>query len=363
MPDTESSDYITHPDPRICDLSYSRGRMRQLVDLNKGSFISTGLGPLSHYSSPVDDEDWPRDRIEIYIKEKTRGPDYVCDIIYRSEELPVTVYAVLLNRGRGLEITELELFRESWGCEDEDGNYLDPDEQRRPVNDPAVLISSDVLRRIPLGDILTRVEQELSDESWRTEGIPVLMGSALNAEDLTADQRRALENLTTISTRRRGRPELDDELLIEIAEEYIAEAPQGRGAIRRLAQTFDRPEPTIRDWIAAARRRGFLAPAEPGRRGVAAPGPNLPAGSAGGPDFSRDRRRTIVRMIEGDELLSRDLSEDSQLLYIVGALICNAAGIAKTDDLAAAMRNPEILSTAVDILGKARRRHAVRNHQ
>ncbi|MFD5177545.1 hypothetical protein ACFWM1_17175 [Nocardia sp. NPDC058379] len=51
------------------------------------------------------------------------------------------------------------------------------------------------------------------------------------------------------------------------------------GAIARLAMTFDRREPTIRDWIAAARRRGFLAPVAPGRRSVA-PGPNLPTPDA-----------------------------------------------------------------------------------
>ncbi|MBF6474691.1 MULTISPECIES: hypothetical protein [Nocardia] len=373
MTETETVDFIAHPDLQVRDLSYSRSRMGQLVDLTKGSFFDMGFGPQNNDADPGDDEGWPRDRIEIYIKEKSRGPGYVCDIVYRSEELPVIVYAVLVNRGSGLEIAELELFRTKWGCWDDHDNYLQPDEQRPPSHEPAVLITSDVLRRIPLGDIIARVEQDLPDESWRTKGIPVMMGSTLTVDDLTAEQRRALENTTTIAMRRRGRPGLDDDLLIEVSEAYIAEAQRGKGALRRLAQTFDRPEPTIRDWIAAARRRGFLAPAEPGRRGVAAPGPNLPIKqdpcdgteiqSATQPDLSRSRRRTIMRMIEGQGLLDHELSEDARLLYIIGGLICNAVGVAKTQDLEAALENPEIISVALEILDKAQRRHAARKRQ
>lgn len=40
--------------------------------------------------------------------------------------------------------------------------------------------------------------------------------------------------------------------------------------------------PGLRDWVAAARERGYLSPARPGRRG-AAPGPRL-KGRAGGDD-------------------------------------------------------------------------------
>ncbi|MEU4332576.1 hypothetical protein [Nonomuraea dietziae] len=72
----------------------------------------------------------------------------------------------------------------------------------------------------------------------------------------------------------RGRPPLDDGLLRQLALAYLATASSGPGLVRRLARQFDRPEPTIKDWIAAARERGFLSAAVPGRRG-AAPGPRL----------------------------------------------------------------------------------------
>jgi hypothetical protein len=151
-PSESDIDFINHPDLGIRDLSYSASRTRQLVDLAKGSFFDMGFGPQPDDAAnhDGDDEDWPKDRLEIYIKEKPRGPGYVCDIVYHSDNLPVIVYAVLINRGLGLEIAELELFRRNWGCFDDHDNYLHPDQQD-PIapNDPPTLITSDTLRRIP----------------------------------------------------------------------------------------------------------------------------------------------------------------------------------------------------------------------
>ncbi|MFC9462884.1 hypothetical protein, partial [Streptomyces sp. NPDC056983] len=59
-----------------------------------------------------------------------------------------------------------------------------------------------------------------------------------------------------------------------VAHAYLREAINGPGLTRRLAGLFDRPEPTIKDWIKAARDRGYLSPAVPGRR-AAGPGPLL----------------------------------------------------------------------------------------
>lgn len=73
---------------------------------------------------------------------------------------------------------------------------------------------------------------------------------------------------------KRGRPPLPESTLIDVAKAYLEEAPAGPGLLRRLSRRFDRPEPTIRDWVAAARREGYLTPAAAGRRG-AGPGPRL----------------------------------------------------------------------------------------
>jgi hypothetical protein len=369
-PSESDIDFINHPDLGIRDLSYSASRTRQLVDLAKGSFFDMGFGPQPDDAAnhDGDDEDWPKDRLEIYIKEKPRGPGYVCDIVYHSDNLPVIVYAVLINRGLGLEIAELELFRRNWGCFDDHDNYLHPDQQD-PIapNDPPTLITSDTLRRIPLGNIIARVERDLPDDSWRKEGIRQMPGdSRLMPADLTEEQRRTLENTTSLATRRRGRPELSDELLVQVAEAYIDEAGRGRGVTRRVAERFDRPEPTIRDWITTARRRGYLAQTTPGRRG-AAPGPNLPSRMKRDdeepvtrPDLSRVRRRTVLRMIEGERVLDAGLGEDALLLFVVSGLVCNEVGVAKMEALRAAMADPEVLEAAMGILDKARRRHAAR---
>lgn len=308
-------------------------------------------------------------RLEIYIKEKPRGRGYVCDIVYHSEDLPVLVYAVVINRGHGLEVAELELFRSDWGCHDDDGNYVHPDELRddNDHEDPPSLITSDVLRRIPLGEIIARLERDLPDDSWRTDGVRVLGGPDLTANELTDEQRKALETTSAIGQRRRGRPTVSDEVLIEVANGYIDESSAGKGAIGRLANSLDRPEPTVRDWISAARRRGFLAPTSPGRRG-AIPGPNLPHRSTerefagtpdiARPDLSRERRRHLMRIIEGEKLLDADLTADAQLLFVVTGLMCNSAGVAKQEAVTSGMRNPQVVKEAHTILDKAHRRRS-----
>jgi hypothetical protein len=263
-------------------------------------------------------------------------------------------------------VAELELFRRTWGYFDGSDNYAPPDTGEQPdANDPPSLINSDVLRRIPLGDIVTRAQRWLADDSWRTDGIRTLPGPDLQPDDLTPLQRRALENSTTIAPRRRGRPELSDELLIEVAETYIREAGRGRGAINRMAEIFDRPEATIRDWISIARQRSYLAPTKAGRRG-AAPGPQLPARSMTAetdgpqgtfsPNLTRERRRHLIRMIEGEGLLDAELPEDARLLYIVGGLVCNDIGVARQSDLQAGLADPDVMDAALEILAKARQR-------
>jgi len=382
MTDDQDVDFVNDDDLSIRDLSYSRSRMRQLVDLVKGSFFDMGFGPRDDEApEPGDvdsDEDWPRDRLETYVKEHPRGPGYVCDIVYQSEDLPVTVYAVLVNRGQGLEVAELELFRKDWGYVDGFDQYVAPDTpEDLDSQNPPSLITSDVLRRIPIGEILSRTQRRLADESWRTEGVRVFgapdkTGFSLTVEEMTEEQRQALENSSAIEARRRGRPELSDELLIDVADAYIWEAGQGPGSLRRMSELFDRPEATVRDWISQARRRGYLAPTKAGRRG-AAPGPKLPTTTTtdtetevkeGGftAKLSQERRRHIMRMIEGEGVLDAELTEDARLLYVVGGLVCNDVGFVRQADVQAAMGDPTVVAAAMEILNKARRRAAARNN-
>ena len=73
-----------------------------------------------------------------------------------------------------------------------------------------------------------------------------------------------------------GRPRLPDDQLRDVAVAYLAELQNGRGVLRRLGERFERPEPTMRDWVRAARREGFLTPAKKAGSRGALPGPRLP---------------------------------------------------------------------------------------
>jgi hypothetical protein len=116
-------------------------------------------------------------------------------------------------------------------------------------------------------------QRTLAERNWVTEGIRVVPGGLLVGDDILAETRTLLERTNDqASPQRRGRPPLAEDLLEQVARAYLEEAPAGIGLTRRLAERFDRPEPTVRDWVAAARERGYLSPAHPGRRG-AAPGP------------------------------------------------------------------------------------------
>jgi len=138
-----------------------------------------------------------------------------------------------------------------------------------------VPITSDVLRRIPVGQILARAQAELADQSWKEEGIAVLGRSRMAGPELAPGTLQTLENAHVLATPvQRGRPPLDEGLLHRVAHAYLREAINGPVLTRRLASLFDRPEPTIKDWIKAARKRGYLSPAVPGRR-AAGPGPLL----------------------------------------------------------------------------------------
>lgn len=138
-------------------------------------------------------------------------------------------------------------------------------------------ITTTILRQIPLGDILARAQRILANRDWEDEGITVLGGPDIPADELTPEARTALESGANAATaaREAGRPPLPDDHLVAVAHAYLDEANRGPGVRRRLASRFDRPESTVRDWISEARQRGLLGMTTPGRRNAVA-GPRLP---------------------------------------------------------------------------------------
>lgn len=117
-------------------------------------------------------------------------------------------------------------------------------------------ITRDLLRRLPIGDVLAFGRSHLRDHA---------PGAAPTTPPGTVE---------TVS----GRTKMDDDLLRRVARAYVEETgpDKGRGAMKRMSERFGRPEGTVQTWIKRARKEGWLAPGPPGRMG-AEPGPRLVA--------------------------------------------------------------------------------------
>jgi hypothetical protein len=115
-------------------------------------------------------------------------------------------------------------------------------------------ITGTLMRQIPIGTILDYVRGRVS---------------ATLAEDLP-DVPQKVQAVPA------GRTALTDAFLRDVAISYLRETAPGkpRGATRRLAETYGRPEETIRTWISRSRKAGWLGPSAKGRSG-AERGPRL----------------------------------------------------------------------------------------
>lgn len=181
-------------------------------------------------------------------------PDTVCNWRWWGPEPAWDVLGYVLRRGNGLVLERVQVVPHGWFDEPEDEG--DPDAPTATTS-----VSPSLLKAIPLtrlmaqvhGDLLRRASQTVADEQW-----------ARHVREVAASAQLAPSSRT-------GRPSLSHDLLREVALAYLKEAEVGRGLTLRLAVKFDRPQATIRDWIRAARREGFLSEAKPGRLD-AAPG-------------------------------------------------------------------------------------------
>lgn len=115
-------------------------------------------------------------------------------------------------------------------------------------------VTAALLRKVPVGVVLNHVRAEVARLS--------------PAEPEPSPPSKA--------PRKGGRAALSDELLRQVAVAYLSETRPDKptGALQRLAAEFERPEGTIRTWLAKARSAGWLGPGVKGRAG-AEPGPRL----------------------------------------------------------------------------------------
>lgn len=120
----------------------------------------------------------------------------------------------------------------------------------RPGPNAAGGVTGGMVQKVPVGQILRHVRAELGPDSTPPATL------------LDADLVQRI--------REGGRVSLDDELLRAVAHRYWLYTGPGQppGAVKRLAADFNRPEETIRTWVARARREGWLGPSVKGRAGA-----------------------------------------------------------------------------------------------
>jgi hypothetical protein len=136
-------------------------------------------------------------------------------------------------------------------------------------------LTGETLRRISLSTIIARAHAEIASRADLAT-----LSRRFQWTNAPSDQEH--EVLTQLTKRaaagqpNRGRPSLGDAHYARIARAYLQKqaAGHGRGILQALAQQEGRPHQTVRDWVAGARKRGFLTPGTPGRAG-ALPGPRL----------------------------------------------------------------------------------------
>jgi hypothetical protein len=159
--------------------------------------------------------------------------------------------------------------------------YEDPTQDTRPFVgvSPAVLraIRPDLIIRLAV-DRLSVQREEIARVTGQPEGYsPAWLQVWQHRDEQLASAIAAVESEHAERRRKGGRPRLDDQKLRAVAwaaiELYRSKDPP-RSIIAVLAERYFASTKTVETWIGEARRRGFLAPGQAGRR-TFAPGLNL----------------------------------------------------------------------------------------
>lgn len=134
-------------------------------------------------------------------------------------------------------------------------------------------ITSGLLRKVPLGIVFAGVQALLGADDSK-EMAEFLASISVDYPDFRmAIQETGGEPAEDAPRKRGGRPGIPDEHLREVALAYLELAGQ-RGVHALLSKKFNKGPDAIKDLIRAARRAGWLAPGQAGRRG-AYPGPRM----------------------------------------------------------------------------------------
>lgn len=138
--------------------------------------------------------------------------------------------------------------------------------------DPAADVTASLFRRVSIGLIVAEIQKELEADDARRLGVESM--DDVTALFLVAAPHVAEDDIELPLPE--GYVRMTDTLLRRVAEEYLrVTAPdQPPRALERLAETFGRPQETVRTWVARARKAGWLGQGVRGRAG-AGPGPRL----------------------------------------------------------------------------------------
>jgi hypothetical protein len=114
--------------------------------------------------------------------------------------------------------------------------------------------TGELLRDVPLAKIETAVNADPKIQEWIAAGTA---GPTIERFKSVAAKRRQLS--------RPERRRLDDGFFELVADAYRGAAALGLPPAKTLAQESETPPGTVNRWIAEARKRGHLPPAQPGK--------------------------------------------------------------------------------------------------
>jgi hypothetical protein len=181
----------------------------------------------------------------------------------------------LIPRPGGVVMSQLSINPEAPGMPGVVGDESDYEGPGKPPPKnwvPDGGITSGLLRKLPLGIVFAGVQALMQEQPDSPELKELLDDIASTMPDFNA----AIEETAGADSSKRrkgGRPGMPDEYLREVALAYLELSGQ-RGAHALLSKRFNRSPDAIKESIRAARRAGWLAPGQAGRRG-AYPGPRL----------------------------------------------------------------------------------------
>jgi hypothetical protein len=122
-------------------------------------------------------------------------------------------------------------------------------------------LSSDLLEDVPRH----RIELAIQASEVFQDGLLKDKDVVVDPNDLDREFQRRYREAAPMRLERPARNELDDDFFRKVAMTYRWAVAAGRAPLDAMAADSDIPRGTVARWVATARERGFLPPAQPGK--------------------------------------------------------------------------------------------------